>query len=494
MSQVPSISKSDRLKSIVKQELIKSKQDPVYFCEHILEYEVNWYNKPFLRCEAKQIIYRAGRQSGKSKTAAAKFLYIAMFAYKYNLPPDEVEALLVIASLKLEQAQLIIKEINNLVYKSDKIKLYIKNITKTYVEVWWANGKGYTTISCVALGDPKVKGSGTRGYSALVILVDEAAHLDSGSLFALYGGGAARDGMIIMCSTPNGNQGRFFETCKIAKMAEGAKAIDDIHSTDPNADWTQINAISKWNKHVSKDFLKRRRCEMSESLYKQEYEGEFIGFANYLFNRAALSKSISNPIEHTHKPHYSLGVDIAGEGKDANVFTVGRIDGGNGYTLISRESEVNMTTPKIAQKIREYKDMYSAELTNITLEKNGIGLGVYDIGITYGLDIEGLYVTAKMKAEMYVGAMTLFEKEMIHLDNVSYTDKLFTELQDVKKKYNSTGQMLIEHGDSKNNQNDNVSSFILSLNPLILNSGTSVIDMDEVLGRKPKSMLLGIGR
>lgn len=466
--------KKTNIANKVKSEIKKCKLDPVYFCESFLGYEVNWYNKPFLKCTEKQIVYRAGRQSGKSKTSAAKLLYMALFAYEYDLPSDEIEAVITIASLKLDQAKLIIREMNNLILKSPKLKLFIKNSTRTYIEIWWANGKGYTTIECLALGDPSQKGSGTRGVSPICILVDEAAHLDANSLHALYGGGVARNSTIILCSTPNGSQGRFFETCRNAKMAEGAKPIDDKHSKDKNAHWTQINAISSWNKHADKEYLKRRKSEMSEALFKQEYLGMFIGTANYLFKRGTLSLALSNIVPHSTEEKYSLGVDVAGTGADSNVFTVGRIDN-NKYSLNETFSETNMNVLEIADKVQEIKGVYGNSLSNIVIERNGVGQGSVDVCKERGVDITGIYMTPKLKSDLYLKLSTQFEKKNIYLNNINYEDRLFNELQDVKKKFNTRNQIQIIHGDG-NTHNDFVSSFLLSVYPILTGGDYSVID------------------
>jgi hypothetical protein len=100
---------------------------------------------------------------------------------------------------------------------------------------------------------------GVRGYSAQLVIVDEAAWVDDETFVAARALVAATHGRLIVQSTPGvAGVGFFYELC-----------------TDTPPDWSTIVVRSDEASIIDPAFLERERREMSENLFSQEYLAEF---------------------------------------------------------------------------------------------------------------------------------------------------------------------------------------------------------------------------
>jgi hypothetical protein len=116
----------------------------------------------------------------------------------------------------------------------------------------------------------------TRGLTASLLVLDEFAHLENdAALFAaltpsLRAFGAL--GRTLICSTPNGRSGKFFE---LFEMAQGGV----------------LPSVSVWQASVSEvvpgvddAWLDARRAELGDALYSQEYLAEFTDAGGSFFD------------------------------------------------------------------------------------------------------------------------------------------------------------------------------------------------------------------
>jgi len=108
----------------------------------------------------------------------------------------------------------------------------------------------------------------TRGYSASLLLIDEAAQVSD----ALYHSStpmlAASNGQLILLSTPHGKQGVFYRTWN-----EGQG-------------WKKITVPAEGCPRITKEFLDDERRTMGESWFRQEYCCEFTQEQGAIFNEA----------------------------------------------------------------------------------------------------------------------------------------------------------------------------------------------------------------
>jgi hypothetical protein len=100
---------------------------------------------------------------------------------------------------------------------------------------------------------------GVRGYSAQLVIVDEAAWVDDETFVAARALVAATRGRLIVQSTPGvAGVGFFFEL-----------------ATNTPEDWSTIVVRSDEASIIDPEFLERERAEMTENLFNQEYMAEF---------------------------------------------------------------------------------------------------------------------------------------------------------------------------------------------------------------------------
>ena len=91
--------------------LVNSFKKCSVFVDQFLGFNVFDYNKVFLDCYDRFIVYRTGRQVGKSTNAALKAIHFAYFAPLFASNIDTGVANVVIASLSKDQAHLILSKI-----------------------------------------------------------------------------------------------------------------------------------------------------------------------------------------------------------------------------------------------------------------------------------------------------------------------------------------------------------------------------------------------
>ena len=106
------------------QRLEKCAKSCSYFAVQFLNLDVFDYNKAFLDCMDRFIVYRTGRQVGKSRNAAIKAIHFGYFAPLFASNLDEGECNVVIASLSKDQAYLIFKKISSYKFYPGKFIIF----------------------------------------------------------------------------------------------------------------------------------------------------------------------------------------------------------------------------------------------------------------------------------------------------------------------------------------------------------------------------------
>jgi hypothetical protein len=214
-------------------------------------------------------IWSVGRQSGKSSMAAAGSVHNAGLRPDLDemLPRGRTRYVLVAAAGEVQSREFIqvagaIVDASPLLagyadIKSDRIDFAIPR-TGPDGERWIARSaiRAMTSSSRT-----------TRGLSASLLVMDEFGHLENdAALFAaltpsLRAFGAL--GRTLVCSTPNGRSGKFFE---LFEMAEAGVL--------PSARAWQAT-VAEMVPNVDQSWLDARRAELGDALFAQEYEARF---------------------------------------------------------------------------------------------------------------------------------------------------------------------------------------------------------------------------
>lgn len=118
-------------------------------------------------------------------------------------------------------------------------------------------------------GSPK----SVRGWSADLLIIDEAAFLEPQTFLAARATVAATGGRTIVQSTPAAPFGPFYELYSSATPA--AEATLESGHADPTIRWVSFHVSSEQVSTISGDFLASERAKLSPEEYAQEYLGEF---------------------------------------------------------------------------------------------------------------------------------------------------------------------------------------------------------------------------
>ena len=170
--------------------LRRAQQDPVAFAE-LLTSEPLWrHQQQLVRSAARIRCVLAGRQCGKSRTLAVLALHAAFAG------PDRV---VLVVSATEDAAKRLLREIGWLA-QAPLLRASLVEENKT--ELTLSNG---SRVVSVPASERQV-----RGYSADLLIMDEACFIDSDVIKAARYTTVAKGGRIVMASSPYGRRDRPF--------------------------------------------------------------------------------------------------------------------------------------------------------------------------------------------------------------------------------------------------------------------------------------------
>lgn len=195
------------------------------------------------------ILGMKGRQIGASTCAAAKVIHIARY---------EPGSLSVIVSPSQKQSQEI----------TIRCKAGIRNIERLPLAqdsasiIQLANGSRIMSLPGTA--------TSVRGYTARLLVVDEAAYVDEETWIAARAL-VATGGQVIVQSTPAGAAGWFYDLWM-----------------DRSQKWSRYRVRSDEVPTIDPAFLAREKLSMGDYAYKAEYGAEFLEAGAGLFSAESL--------------------------------------------------------------------------------------------------------------------------------------------------------------------------------------------------------------
>jgi len=295
------------------------------------------WQEDVLRCETN-ICLRSGRQCGKSTI-------ISILAAERAIKNQNFTIL--IAACVLDQAELIFRKTKE--YLEEKYENRIKGrVTLHYLGL-----KNGSKILCRAIGDT---GEGIRGYTADLIIIDEAAFVNERVWSAITPIISVSKGKMILLSTPHGRQGYYYECF-----------------SDKNYTSFHVSALD-CPRHTKK-FLDEARKRMTKVEFATEYLGEFIDEFREYFTQEWIDNVCVLEKENV-KGNHTLGIDVARLGKDETTFEVFKI----GKVIKQVENIfLNKTLGhEIESKIRQLKNIYNLDRKSIGFDSAGVGGGTFD--------------------------------------------------------------------------------------------------------------------
>lgn len=411
------------------ETISKCAVSPSVFSKVFLGHELFDYNAKYVDCKERFIVYRSGRQVGKTMSTAVKTIHFAFFA-PLLMESVKHECVIVIAAPTQNQSSIMFNRIRDLIMKNSFLSGYVLRNTQTEMTVGFLDGSGSTKIITRATGETGVS---LRGYSPHVIIADECSFIKTDILRAFLPSGMATKAKVWLTSTPFSKSGYFYEACQNSKP------------NNPDGMWTEFHVKSMENPLVQEDpvFIEEIK-KLTREEYVQEVEGEFLDIGDALIPNSLIVDSI-NDKKPKGSLRYYMGVDVARTGRDETVYSVIAVDENDHVFLEMVESESQSNVVDVAGRMGQLTRQYNIE--TIYVDETGLGGGLIDLTREQGLPSRGVTFTLQEKAEMYKNLRLLFENKKITLKQIN---KMVYQLAYLRREYTETGIMKIksdEHDD-----------------------------------------------
>ena len=402
---------------------------PSKFSEIFLDHKLFDYNQEYVDCEDRFIVYRSGRQVGKTMSTAVKAIHFAFFA-PLLLETVKNECTIVIAAPTQNQATIMFDRIRTLVINNDFLKGYIVRNTQTELWLSFLDSTGVSKIITRATGET---GTGLRGYSPHVIIADECSFIKTDILRAFLPSGMATKAKVWLTSTPFSKAGYFYEACQNSRPS------------NPDGMWTEFHVKSMQNPLIQEDptFIEEIK-RLTKEEYVQEVEGEFLDIGDALIPNSLIQDAMTDG-RPKGRLRYYMGVDIARTGRDETVFTVIAVDDDDKVfveeVIGESQSNVVQVAGRVSEMVRDYR------LETVYIDETGLGGGLVDMCREQRVPVRGVVFSLQEKAEMYKNLRLLFENHKIKLKQIN---KLVYQLSYLRREYTESGIMKIksdEHDD-----------------------------------------------
>ena len=210
-----------------------------------------------LRVDGRRVIFNCSRQWGKSTVAAVKAVHRA-----YTRP----NTLVLIASPGERQSLGMVRKAAEMVRA---LGLDVRGDGGKDPSILLPNGS-----RIVGLPEAEEK---VRGFSASLLLIDEASRMSDEMYHALRPMLAVADGDLWMMSTPNGKKGFFYET-----WAYGGE------------DWQRISVPVTESCRISERFIEEERAVMGPVKFEQEYMCSFVDLGDEMFGRDLVERALAD--------------------------------------------------------------------------------------------------------------------------------------------------------------------------------------------------------
>lgn len=236
---------------------------------------------------SRLVVACCGRRSGKTRTAAAAALHNLLLVEELDrmVNPGEPRYALSIANSR-EQARVFVDHARSLVLASPALRAEL--VSDNVFELVFRNDRILAAFPCSART--------ARGYAASFVLLDEAAHFYDESegpavasrVYAAMAPSVAtfgEFGRVVVCSTPLGSDGLFFEMFGRAANGElpGAEAF---HAT-----------TRAMNPAVDEAFLAEQELTLGRDDFQREYEAVFVAGGTAFIDADRLRDAVADRYE-----------------------------------------------------------------------------------------------------------------------------------------------------------------------------------------------------
>ncbi len=397
------------------EEMKKWLRSPTLFVINVLGVKPLRYQAEFLESRSSKILIVSGRQAGKSTMLAWKAIWTA-----FMRPNQEI----LIMAPSFDQAHLVYEKVHQAVIQSKFLASHARKLNM--IELRFDNG---SVIRCITVGRT---GDYARGYSASMVIFDEAAVVPEDVYVAMQPTLAIKGEQLILSGTPKGKHGRFWDVYakETGPMKSGEWEIFKFTTRD-NTSNPDIET-----------FLASERSLMTEAQYMQEYEAHFIDEVGAFF---PMSLVLENTDDYKYKLYndgtsqYYMGVDVAHLGLDETAIVIA-VKTGDQFRVIHAESLPKADLIMAAGRILEIVKMMP--VNKIIVDGIGVGAGLCDILKQSVSDfVEPLILEGGRRLDAYNKIKLLLEQKRLILNRSDM--KFLQQFGNFTVKYSTSGNLRI---------------------------------------------------
>jgi len=299
-----------------------------------------------------------------------------------------------------------------------------------------------------------------RGPSIDFIIMDEASLYPRESIETIAATVAARpNAKIILASTPKGKND-FYQYCKMA--------------------WDGDGFVKEWrmsyhdNPYYDKRFIEGMRKVMTEFMFKQEFDAQFVFGQGTVFGNFSKNQTVKEWPLYNPEQSYSFGIDVAGSGDDSTILTVLDKAGVVSYIYEAKEHNITHQATELANVIRDWNAAGYCET-------NGLGQGLYDaLCLKPDIDVHPFIMSNTSKQDLVTQMLKDLADNVLQLPSIDIYPKLDNEMATYVVSRTNTGKLSYSH--DKGGHDDAVDSLMIAnlYRNEMLYSRSGFMDPDEM--------------
>lgn len=292
-----------------------------------------------------------------------------------------------------------------------------------------------------------------RGYSGNVTLDEFAFHADADKIYTALYPIITRGYGLEVVSTPNGQQGKFYELAKTAGLADPATAMETLRTARGGKTDSQ-NSAENWSPHWCDIHRAQReglsvkigqlRSGLDDEAWKQEYCCEFLSSGSQWINPELFQSCVSSETTTSLPPEWSdsrrraaapglyAGWDIARK-RDLSVIWLSELAGEITWTRGVIEMR-NTSTPEQLRRARALMPL----VRRMSIDQSGMGLAIAEqLTQEFPGQAEGVQFTQQTKEALAVYAKRRMEEMRVRIPDEA---SIRASFHSVKKTQNLIGQ------------------------------------------------------
>jgi phage FluMu gp28-like protein len=345
------------------------------------------YQADLLGCGSRRVVACWARQTGKTTAIAVRVIHFAF---------TRADSTTLIVSRGLRQSMIMFGVIERFIVGHPVLSRSVLRSTRTLIQL--SNGSQIIALPC------GLDGAGLRGFTANLVVMDEAAFMPedvvASVIFPML---ATTNGTAIMLSTPWGRDHIFYRSFK-----------------NPNY-WSQ-HVRAEQCPRITKEFLEEQRRDIGELRYKMEYKAEFVEDENSFFKQDLIRECtedydlIDEDIltkDERVSGNYFLGADF-GKKVDYSVIALLKEEDNDRFRLVFLK-QFPLGTPytDIVAYIHNLNQKF--DIIRGYCDQSAIGESLIEEIRQFAPQVSGLTFTAKTKQDLLTLLQTRMEQRRLTL-------------------------------------------------------------------------------